>query len=354
MSIQQYNPFCISSYLTFRYVVEENQSWKPGLTPEFPKVSHGRQTKVKKSDEILKFLNNRLSSFSGRTTGILLSGGIDSAILAAMLPKGVRAYTIKFCADGAIDESETAQIYTKTCGLDLKVIEVTYEDYLEFMDVLLKRKKSPLHAIEAGLYKAALKAKEDGVETLIVGNGADSTFGGMDKLLSKDWTFDEFIDRYTFVDPKLVVKNPVSMRNVYEKYREGDGINVQKFLKICHGLGIIQTFENAIHAAGCEVFAPYEDLVLDEPLDIQAIRNGNTKYLLRKVFNEVYSGLDIPDKIPFARPMKQWMQDWEGPTRKEVLDDLDMEQFTGEQKWLIFCLERFMEVFEFEGSYCPC
>ena len=58
---------------------------------------------------------------------------------------------------------------------------------------------------------------------------------------------------------------------------------MQGFLKVVHGLGIIQMFDNAIEMAGCTTIAPYEDLTLGIPLDIQRIRSGNTKYILRRM-----------------------------------------------------------------------
>jgi len=41
----------------------------------------------------------------------------------------------------------------------------------------------------------------------------------MDKLLAKDWDFDEFAKRYTFLDPKFVLKNPVDVSDLFERYR---------------------------------------------------------------------------------------------------------------------------------------
>lgn len=82
----------------------------------------------------------------------------------------------------------------------------------------MRHKRAPLHAIEVALHKAAVIAHADGVDTIIVGNGADSNFGGMDKLLSRDWSFDAFVARYTFVDPARVLTDPRSMRSVFAPY----------------------------------------------------------------------------------------------------------------------------------------
>ena len=339
-----YNHFCLSSYLTFRYVAKDGYSWKDGVTPSFPRLYGKEKIGVKSAQDLLKIIEKII--LNDGQTGILLSSGIDSLILASFLPAGTKAYTIRFIAEGAIDESNEATVYAKKMNLDHKIIDITWQDYSEYDVLLMKSKCSPLHAIEVPLYKAALQAKKEGIEKLIIGNGADSTFGGMDKLLSKDWTYQEFQKRYTFVEPSDVLKKYIEVSDVYLPYKTNSGYDVPSFLKTVHGAGIIQTFNNAIETAGCSTIAPYESVFLDEQLDIKKIRNGETKYILREVFKSRFPEFTIPEKIPFARPMNQWLADWEGPTRSEFLDDIDMGKFTGDQKWIIYSLEKFMNLFE--------
>ena len=341
-----YNLFCLSSCVAFRYVTKKGVSWKECIIPDFPKIMKKDQKGVFDADEIIDVFSNQIKS--DEKTGILLSSGIDSAILASFLPEGTKAYTVKFIADGAIDESIGASMFAKKMNLNHKIVDVTWNDYLNLMDLLMKRKKSPLHAIEVALYKTAMVARQDGVNKLIVGNGADSTFGGMDKLLSKDWTFEEFIKRYNFVEPSSVLRKYEDIHDIYLPYKKGNGINVPGFLKTVHGLGIVQAFNNAIEAAGCSVVVPYESLFLNAPLDLNRIRNNESKYILRKVFHKRFPGFHIPDKIPFTRPMEQWLANWEGPKRQEFLDQIDIKGFSGDQKWIIYCLERFMDLFEEE------
>jgi len=337
--------YCISSYLAFRYVAKPNVAWKDKVLPEFPNVKTQGKFKVKTAAEVLRRLRDTIyESGVAEQMGVLLSAGMDSAIIASLLPRGSRAYTVRFVAEGAIDEAPAAAVVAAQLGLTHTVVDVTWSDYTDNMDVLMKRKKAPLHPAEVGLYKAACAARRDGVHLLAVGNGADSTFGGMDKLLAKDWTFDEFMRRYTFLDPSRVVKQPVSVVDAYEPYRLQSGINVMGFLKVVHGLGIIQMFENAIHAGGCSLVAPFERLALETPLDLQRIRGGEPKYILNEVFRTVCPGMKSPAKIPFARPVTQWLDDWAGPKRPEFIDGLVMAEFTGEQKWQLYCLERFLNL----------
>ncbi len=335
-----FDPYCLSSYLTFRYVTRADAQWIPGVSPTLPELRNLPRTPVRHAEQILETLRARLPV--GPTAGLLLSGGIDSAILAQLLPQGTRAYTIRFVAEGAIDETAQAARYAEQAGLRLTVVEVHWEHYLEHIDELMLRKRAPLHAIEVALFVAASAARADGVKQLLVGNGADSTFGGMDKLLSRDWSLEEFIRRYTFVEPTLVLKRAASTEEVWAPYRHGDEFDVVRFLKEVHGLGIIQSFESAIEASGVTVHQPYETLSLDGELDLQRIRGGDTKYLLREVFSILYPDLEVPEKIPFSRPMDRWLEDWPGPTRPEFRPELSLTELSGDQRWLVYSLERFL------------
>jgi len=341
------NPFCISSFLTFRYVVDPAAEWIPGIRPDYPQVSGQGQIPVESMEEIETQLRALIASKLSPSTGILLSGGIDSAILAALLPRGTRAYTIRFHAEAFLDESIQARIYADALGLEHSVVEVRWEDYTAFAPRLMRHKKAPLHAIEVSLHKAALAAKADGIDTLIVGNGADSTFGGMDKLLSQDWTLEEFYKRYTFVEPAGTLRNPVDLHSIYAPYAQEDGIiDIQRFLKTVHGIGIMQSFECAIHSAGLSLLEPFEQLRYTQPLDLARIRSGESKYLLQALFRHLFPGMSPPEKIPFARPMDLWLSEWDGPSRSEFKKNIDWHTFSGDQRWLLYILEQFLDLLD--------
>lgn len=341
-----FNDFCISSYLTFRHVVDENQPWKLGLYPKTRRLSIEKKTSVKDSGDVLSFLENKMSAIDQNPVGILLSGGIDSGILARMMPKGATAYTIQCQAEGAIDERSMAGLYVDACGLKHKIINVSWQDYLDSLEPLIKNRCAPLHPMEPALYKAVCQAKQDGIKHLVTGYGADGLFAGQDKLWSKDWALEEFIKRYTFLDPGLVIKKPISMRHIYAKYLKNDKIDLAKFMNVVFSNDTVESILNVFSLANSNIITPYEELSLAVPLDINRIRNGESKYIIREVFRELYPDLEIPEKLPFARPLTQWLKNWKKPKRPEFLDNIEIDNFTGEQKWLIFCLERFMNLME--------
>ena len=345
----EFNPFCLSSYLTFRYVVDPTAEWASTILPRWPAMNPLDRIDVRTAGQMLEALRLVIDRVvRQQPVGLLLGGGIDSAILAALLPRGTPAYTIRFHASHPVDESPVAARYAKRCGLPHRVVTATWDDYEERAEWLMQSKRSPLHSAEVALSLAACVAKADGVEALLVGNGADSTFGGLDRLLSRDWTLEEFMQRYTFVEPSSALARPCSMKNVFEEYVRGQNLDAAAFLRGVHGPGLLQAFDNAVTAAGCISVAPYESLAPAAPLDLIRIRRGEPKYFLREIFAQLFPGLPVAKKIAFARPMDAWMSFWSGPQRREFKSGLEMNCFSGEQKWLLYCLEKFMNMLEGE------
>ena len=196
------------------------------------------------------------------------------------------------------------------------------------------------------MYQAAIQAKQDGVTRLIVGESSDFIFGGMDQLLSKDWTVEEFNKRYTFLDPTHVLKNPVDMSYLYERYRNGDKIDFLAFMDDVYSCESPSSYYNAFAAADMPYTDPYSLLRMANPLDLKRIRNGESKYLIRELMQEKYPEIPVPNKVPMPRPVDAYFKDWQGPTRPEFRRDIDMSIFTGNQKWQMYCLEQFLNYYE--------
>ena len=52
------------------------------------------------------------------------------------------------------------------------------------------------------------------------------------------------------------------------------------------------------------------------------------------------------DPMKAIESLKTFLETWEGPTRPEFRKDIDMSKFTGNQKWQMYCLERFLNLNE--------
>lgn len=336
---------CISHFLAFRFIRDKELNFFEGLKHHvFEQLSEDEINIVSNAQDMDRTIRQKIEEFYiPDKTAILLSGGMDSAILASYMPKGTVAYTFQCNAQSAISETEQARKYVQKTGLKHEIIEINWSDFEALTPVLLKNNKVPFHSIEVQLLKASLHAKENGIERIIYGDAADYVFGGMDKIISKDWTYDEFYERYTFTEPKKVLKNPVDIHYVYDKFKLPDNkINFIGFLHDMMDIESYTTYEEAFNTAGIKFSDPYLYMRMDKPWDLKRIRNGESKYMVRELFAERYPDIEIPNKIPMPRAMNQWLKDYK-PSREEFLPNISTD-LTGDQKWQCWCLEQFLNM----------
>lgn len=106
---------------------------------------------------------------------------------------------------------------------------------------------------------------------------------------------------------------------------------------------------NAFITAGMK-YTPFFDpsgmVKMAEPLDLKRIRSGESKYIIRNLFKMCYPEIPVPEKTPMPRPVDAYFKDWEGPKRPEFREDIDMSKLTGNQKWQLYCLEKFLDMNE--------
>ena len=341
--------FCLSSYIAFRYIWREDMNFYSSLHHQlFKPLSIDQRISVMSADEIDADIQKQFDKLYEEydSIGILLSGGMDSAILASYLKPGSHAYTFNSNTGVFNADVERAAAYCKKYQLQHHLIDITLEDYQEYTPIVMRRKCAPVHSIEPQIYKAAILAKNDGVELMIVGESADLIYGGMDKLISRDWKFEDFAQRYTFLEPSLVLNVSIDMSQLYERYRMGDKIDFLKFMDEVFSIESSGSYWNAFGAADVPYYDPYARQIMGMPLDLHRVRNGEPKYLVRELYAMKYPERDIPDKIPMPRPVDAIFKNWEGPRRAEFKKDIPMSSLTGNQKWQLWCAELFLNMCE--------
>lgn len=341
--------YCMSSYLALRYVERRDMNFcekyhykRPELKAENEHILVSTSLDVHRAVE--KQLN-RIKQEYGRIA-ILLSGGMDSAIVASYLP-GCEAYTFRFL-NGKYqkEELQRAEAFADYNSLKLHYVDIGWDAVTSDLSAIMKSKGGPVHSIEPQICAAAKAAKEDGTDILIIGDGADYVFGGMDRLLSKDWGFDEFMDRYIYIKPEEVLKVSDSVRYLFEEYRNGEKIDFEKFMCTVAAEESYGSYSNAFETAGMKYYDPYERLKMNMPLDLSRIRKGESKYLIRELFKQRYPDISVPEKNPMPRPVDSYFADWKGPVRPEFREDIDISKYNGNQKWLLWCLEEFLNMID--------
>jgi asparagine synthetase B (glutamine-hydrolysing) len=341
--------YAMSSFLQFRTVYDPNIKFAEKL--DYPRradtsFSYNR-IPMNTSGELYEFIKNFIERQSADGKAALaLSGGIDSAICAAFMPKGSIAYTFRCIVPGkqVTDETESAKRYCELNGLEHRIVDVYWEDYEQLSPVLMHYINAPFHSIDIQIYKAALQAKHDGFERLIFGQGADLIFGGFDQLLSKDWTIGDFINRYSCVLPYKVLKEFILIIDPFKKWAKDGYIDLHNFLDEHLFWEDIHSYHNSCSAADIEFAGAYMN-VAHKPLDYRRVRSGDSKYMVREVFKRLYLGWDLPQKIPMPRATDEWLENWEGPKRPEFWPNCHVNM-TGDQKYYIWILEKFLEEFD--------
>lgn len=339
--------YCMSSYMAFRYIEDENKDFYEGMKHECIKaVPDEQRILVHTSDDIDREIGKQMDMFKGRKKGILLSGGMDSAIVASYL-RGSHAYTFRFLwGEFQKEELARAEYYAKYYGLTLHYVDISWDTVISHLDEVMEKKNAPVHSIEPQILQAALQAKEDGVEMMFVGESSDLIFGGMDQLLAKDWTFEQFMNRYIFTKPEDVLAEPESMQYLFERYRQGEHVDFLSFMDDVFSIESSSSYLNAFAAADMPYYDPYAKLKMADKLNLYRIRHGEPKYLIRSLMSKKYPEIPVPDKVTMPRPVDAYFAGWEGPKRHEFRMDMDMKQFSGNQKWQMYCLERFLNLHE--------
>ncbi|MBR1678961.1 MAG: hypothetical protein IJ701_05860, partial [Bacteroidales bacterium] len=160
--------FCLSSYMAFRYIWKDGVDFAEGFRhANFLPIPDKDRIPVRSAGDIDREIRRQFDTLYARydRIGILLSGGMDSANLAAYLRPGSHAYTFTAPGSDVFDKDvERAASYCRKWGLQHHLVDITFDDYKEYTPEVIRHKFAPVHSIEPQIYKAALQAKRDGVQ----------------------------------------------------------------------------------------------------------------------------------------------------------------------------------------------
>jgi len=294
---------------------------------------------------------------------LLLSGGMDSAVLLPYMPEGATAYTI-YHDELEYSEVEIAKHYCDKFSVNHVALSIDPKYYFEVIDELMVNKKMPLSPAEPILYLAAKQISRDGFKEIVTGGGADAKFGGFTRfrqpLVSSQYQ-KKLQKRY--LHPENILKKTTLLNYLFDQYLISIPKNkpFQRFFRSLspgkRGRCFIDSrrfltevgverfaFDNAISLAGCEHIAPFSQFVFDfdEELNLQ-----RPKYFIEDLFLKIY-GQDAPKKLGLQKPVHQ-LADYSPENLELFKNNIDMTKLKYPQKFLIFCLERF-EALRLEGK----
>ncbi|HXU41232.1 MAG TPA: asparagine synthase-related protein [Burkholderiales bacterium] len=153
----------------------------PYWTAQF--VEHEERAFPALKEEFLALVRKSVAEAAeAGSTGAFLSGGTDSSTVTGMLRQvtgeAPRSYSIGFDAEG-FDEIGYARIAARRFDARHKEYYVTPEDVVRAIPRIAQAHDQPFgNSSAVPTYYCAKLAREDGVDTLLGGDGGDELFGG--------------------------------------------------------------------------------------------------------------------------------------------------------------------------------
>jgi len=160
------------------------------------------------------------------TVGTFLSGGTDSSTIAGLLSevtgKPARTYSIGFEAQG-YDEMHYARIAARHFGTRHHEYYVTPEDVVNAIPQIAAVHDQPFgNSSAVPTYYCAKLAREDGVDTLLGGDGGDELFGGNERY-AKQYLYSLYSDlpralRKGLIEPVAFLPPEIGIAGKVQRY----------------------------------------------------------------------------------------------------------------------------------------
>jgi len=233
---KELNKKAASSFLSYRYVLGEETFFK-GISKLLPATNliynlstkkvektysywdiEPKELKISEKEAISK-LNSLLNKsimyrkISDVPLGVILSGGLDSSIVTALLAKTekkpINTFTIKFKEKG-FDETEFAKKVSSMYKTNYFEEQVDTSNFLGLMREYTKFKDEPIGVPnEIALYLLSKKIKKH-VTVVLSGEGADEAFEGYGRIFTSAQDFEIMKDLSKLKNGKEIFKEKYS------------------------------------------------------------------------------------------------------------------------------------------------
>jgi len=360
------NEEVLFEYMMFRYTAGRNTLIKkvkrvlPGEILFFDKSERGTINKrtyygwdrknekefITSEDEALEFIEGKLieniKQMYSDDTAVILSGGVDSSLLAALtsmdVKKGITTFSTVFKDDK--DERKYSDLVAEQFGTDHHNYMIDSESYADSYLEAVWHNDEPINfANSVAIMMMSKFAEEKGFNKIMAGEGADEVFAGY------GFFFDPrplmYRTQYALPSDIMCLLNIKPNTNHFE-YRldllkdnpyagtSGD----QWYTFYTYLQAVLNRLNKMTVSQDIEVTCPYftldmiEDIFYQVPDDLK-VKDGTTKYILKKLA-EKYFPKDFVHrkKVGFSIPINSWLRDEQGLGRyvKILLEDRTLDR----------------------------
>lgn len=235
---KELNPLAVSSYLSYRYPLGKETFFKnifslePGHLLTFQrgrlkKIKYWDLPIVKKSqkktiitmseveDKLKEAVKKMLTA--DVPIGVLLSGGLDSSLLVALISKNInqriKTYSVAFKEkEKEFDESYYANLVSRKFMTNHKKVIISPEDYFSQIVPLIKVKDAPLSVPNEVAFSLLSREMKKEVSVVLSAEGADELFGGYGRIFRSSYSW----QRLNSPLPRFLKR--ILFRSLYEKY----------------------------------------------------------------------------------------------------------------------------------------
>jgi len=281
--------------------------------------------------------------------GVLVSGGIDSALVACITKPDV-LFTCHYGLGKDFDELNYAKLVAKKIGRDLEIIKPQPEDFLRTEETIAYHLDTPCTWTSFSWWMLLERLSRQ-VRVIMTGDGADEVFGGyhrylllhhdeqirrMDAMAQYDYLIERYygspVQRYA----KLINRSEDRNDEAFKQYLEA--LVAFYFAKtgddVVHAMGmtdfyttmqvLLQMSDRLCMAFSVENRSPFLDhrllqFAFSMPSEFK-IHNGVTKAILKDIAREFIPVeiVERTDKRGFSAPINRWFgQEYGGKYNRE-------------------------------------
>ena len=322
------------------------------------KLNKNSYSEKENYENVKELLENAINKrrISDAPLGALLSGGLDSSVMVAILnkfsEKTIKTFTTGFGND--LDEFEEAKIVAEHCGTDHKEILIDFSDLTKSLPKILWHMELPFGRPSILSNYMVSKEIKKFVTVAYTGEGSDELFGGYNRYLpfARDNSFFEKTKNYEaitsgfFKDEKFrnnvfsnnVLKHlkndnhpSVVFKNILEENSIHGTLNSVLYFELKTEIPGAQTWriDRTASAHAIELREPFLDYKLieytasvPENLKINPNKKFTKKYLLQKIGSDL-----LPEKIvkrkkfPWGIPFYDYFQAEFLPVAKALIEE---------------------------------